>query len=110
MTPPFKQNGILRTPIKDWSKAVDNLTADGNGSMFNLLLASALILHDLIFYLAAGYRGLFFRDAVLLNAAAALVVADKAASLKEGVEMARVTIDSGAAKAKIEALKRLTHA
>lgn len=31
------------------------------------LLASALILHDLIFYLAAGYRGLFFRDAVLFQ-------------------------------------------
>jgi anthranilate phosphoribosyltransferase len=51
-----------------------------------------------------------FRDAVLFNAAAALVVADKAASLTEGVEMARASIDSGAAKAKIEALKRLTHA
>jgi anthranilate phosphoribosyltransferase len=50
-----------------------------------------------------------FRDAVLLNAAAALVVADKAASLKEGVEIARVSIDSGAARGKIEALKRLTN-
>ena len=50
-----------------------------------------------------------FRDAVLLNAAAAIVVADKAASLKEGVEMAQVSIDSGAARGKIEALKRLTN-
>jgi anthranilate phosphoribosyltransferase len=50
-----------------------------------------------------------FRDAVLLNAAAALMVADKATNLKEGVEMARVSIDSGAAKAKIEALRRLTN-
>ncbi len=49
-----------------------------------------------------------YRDAVLLNTAAALVVADKAADLKEGVEIARVSIDSGAAKAKIEALRRLT--
>jgi rod shape-determining protein MreD len=32
-----------------------------------LLLASALILHDLIFYMAAGYRGGFFRDAVLFQ-------------------------------------------
>jgi rod shape-determining protein MreD len=32
-----------------------------------LLLASALIVHDLIYYLAAGYRGLFFRDAVLFH-------------------------------------------
>ena len=51
-----------------------------------------------------------YRDAVLLNAAAALVVADKVANLKEGVEMARTSIDSGAAKAKVAALARLTHA
>ena len=49
-----------------------------------------------------------FRDAVLLNAAAALVVADKASDLKTGVEMAAESIDSGAAKAKIEALAALT--
>ena len=51
-----------------------------------------------------------YRDAVLLNAAAALVVADKAASLPEGVEMARASIDSGAAKAKIEGLAWVTGA
>lgn len=50
-----------------------------------------------------------YRDAVLLNAAAALVVADKASDLKEGVEMARASIDSGAAKAKIAALAQLTN-
>ncbi|MFN4156016.1 MAG: anthranilate phosphoribosyltransferase [Paracoccaceae bacterium] len=51
-----------------------------------------------------------YRDAVLFNSAAALVVADKATSLPEGVEMARHSIDSGAAKAKITALARLTNA
>ncbi|HHS94813.1 MAG TPA: anthranilate phosphoribosyltransferase [Rhodobacterales bacterium] len=51
-----------------------------------------------------------YRDAVLLNAAAALVVAGKAAALPEGIEMARESIDSGAAKAKIEALARITSA
>jgi anthranilate phosphoribosyltransferase len=50
-----------------------------------------------------------FRDAVLLNAAAALVVADRASGLKEGVEIARESLDSGKAKAKITALARLTH-
>lgn len=50
-----------------------------------------------------------YRDAVLLNAAAALVVADKAANLKEGAELARASIDSGAAKAKLAALAKLTH-
>ncbi len=65
---------------------------------------------------AAAFRALLdgakgaFRDAVLLNSAAALVVADRAATLKDGVEIARASLDSGAAKAKIEALARLSHA
>jgi anthranilate phosphoribosyltransferase len=42
-----------------------------------------------------------YRDAVLLNAAAALVVADAAPDLKTGVDMARESIDSGKAKEKI---------
>lgn len=39
-----------------------------------------------------------YRDIVLLNAAAALIVADKADDLKQGVAIAREAIDSGAAK------------
>ncbi|MFV0490257.1 MAG: anthranilate phosphoribosyltransferase [Pseudorhodobacter sp.] len=50
-----------------------------------------------------------YRDAVLLNAAAALVIADRAGDLKEGVAMARTSIDSGAAKGKVGALARLTN-
>lgn len=63
---------------------------------------------------AAAFRALLdgapgaYRDAVLLNSAAALVVADKAASLKEGVARAAESIDSGAAKAKVAALIALT--
>ena len=49
-----------------------------------------------------------YRDAVLLNAAAALVVADKADDLKSGAEMAAESIDSGAAKARVETLARVT--
>jgi anthranilate phosphoribosyltransferase len=49
-----------------------------------------------------------YRDAVLLNAAAALVVADRAADLREGVAMARESIDSGAARGKAERLAAIT--
>ncbi|MCD9147762.1 anthranilate phosphoribosyltransferase [Pseudophaeobacter flagellatus] len=49
-----------------------------------------------------------YRDAVLLNSAAALVVANAAGSLTEGVEMARHSIDSGAAKSKLAALAEIT--
>ncbi|MDM7930494.1 anthranilate phosphoribosyltransferase [Tabrizicola sp.] len=65
---------------------------------------------------AAAFRALLdgaagaYRDAVLLNSAAALVVADHVANLAEGVEQARASIDSGAARAKVEALRRLTNA
>lgn len=51
-----------------------------------------------------------YRDAVLLNTAAALVVADAASDLREGVEKARESIDSGAAKAKVKALAEVTSA
>ena len=50
-----------------------------------------------------------YRDAVLLNAAAALVVADKADDLPQGVEIARESIDSGAAKARLADLVRITN-
>ncbi|MDR5651884.1 anthranilate phosphoribosyltransferase [Ruixingdingia sedimenti] len=51
-----------------------------------------------------------YRDAVLLNAAAALVVADRATSLREGADLARRAIDSGAARERLEALRRITPA
>lgn len=49
-----------------------------------------------------------YRDAVLFNAAAALVVAEKASSLRDGVERAAAAIDSGAARAKVAAVARIT--
>ncbi len=51
-----------------------------------------------------------YRDAVLLNAAAALIVADRAATLADGVEMARESIDSGKAREKIAAVAGITRA
>lgn len=51
-----------------------------------------------------------YRDAVLLNAAAALIVADKVTSLRDGVDLARNSIDSGAARAKLAGLAKLTNA
>ena len=51
-----------------------------------------------------------FRDAVLLNAAAARVVAGRVVDLRDGVSIAAESIDSGAALAKIGALARITSA
>jgi anthranilate phosphoribosyltransferase len=49
-----------------------------------------------------------YRDAALLNSAAALVIAGRAGDLTEGVAMAAESIDSGAAKAKVAALAAAT--
>jgi anthranilate phosphoribosyltransferase len=49
-----------------------------------------------------------FRDTVLLNAAAALVVADKAKNLRDGAALAASAIDGGHAKAKLAKLVEIT--
>ncbi len=65
---------------------------------------------------AAALRGVLqgracpYRDIVVLNAAAALVVADRAAGLGQGAELARQCIDSGAAALRLEALVRSSNA
>ncbi len=51
-----------------------------------------------------------YRDAVLLNAAAALLVAGKVEGLKAGVALARESIDSGAAKKAVTTLAKVTQA
>jgi len=45
-----------------------------------------------------------FRDIVLLNAAAAFIIAGKADTLKEGAELARASIDEGRAAAALDRL------
>jgi anthranilate phosphoribosyltransferase len=50
-----------------------------------------------------------FRDIVLLNAGAALLVAGKAKTLRDGVALAARSIDSGKAKGVLEALVKLSH-
>ncbi|MEL7258430.1 MAG: anthranilate phosphoribosyltransferase, partial [Pseudomonadota bacterium] len=68
-------------------------TPEENGAAFRALLN--------------GEKGAY-RDAVLLNAAAALTIAGKTSDLKSGVDLARESIDSGAAKARIDALAKIT--
>lgn len=79
-------------PVHHFSKIVGG-TPEENGKAFAALLAGE----------ASAYR-----DAVLLNASAALLVAERVESLKDGVAMASESIDSGAAKAKVEGLARVT--
>ncbi|MEL6979926.1 MAG: anthranilate phosphoribosyltransferase [Pseudomonadota bacterium] len=63
---------------------------------------------------AAAFRALLdgapsaYRDAVLLNSAAALLIAEKASDLKDGAALAARSIDEGRAKAALETLARVT--
>jgi anthranilate phosphoribosyltransferase len=50
-----------------------------------------------------------YRDIVVLNAAAALVVAGKAGDLREGATLAAGALDSGAARATLEALVKVSN-
>jgi anthranilate phosphoribosyltransferase len=50
-----------------------------------------------------------YRDAVLLNAAAALLVAGRAETLPAGAEIARHSIDTGAARACLTTLQEITN-
>jgi anthranilate phosphoribosyltransferase len=66
----------------------------GGDRVLNLEIANAVL---------GGARGAQ-RDIVLVNAAAALVAAGQAATFLDGVALAVVSIDSGAARGKVEAL------
>ncbi len=57
--------------------------------------------------LLEGEKGAY-RDIVLMNAGAALVIAEKAKDIQSGVTLAAASIDSGAAKDKLERLVRMT--
>ena len=50
-----------------------------------------------------------YRDIVLLNSAAALVVADRAADIRDGVALSARAIDGGAAKAVLQRLVTITN-
>jgi anthranilate phosphoribosyltransferase len=50
-----------------------------------------------------------YRDIVLINAAAALLVADKTSDLRAGVALAAAAVDSGAAKATLDKLVSLSN-
>ena len=63
---------------------------------------------DAIRELLAGEAGPY-RDIVLLNAAAALLVGDKVESLREGIELAATSIDEGRAALALERLVEATN-
>ncbi len=86
-----EQAGLARAPVS----AIGGGDAEANAAALRALLGGA----------AGPYR-----DTVLLNAAAALIIAGRAADLREGVSLAARVIESGAAQAALDALRRETAA
>ena len=68
-------------------------------------VANAAAIHAVL----SGARGAF-RDIVLFNAAASFIVAGKVADLREGRALAEHSIDSGAARTRLDKLVALTSA
>jgi len=50
-----------------------------------------------------------YRDVVLFGTAAALLIAGKAANIRDGVTLAAAAIDSGKAKSVLDKLVRITN-
>lgn len=82
------------TPEDAGLSRVDAAALKGGDAEFNAAALRALL---------DGAKGAY-RDITLLNAAASLVVAGKAADLKDGVQQAAKSIDSGRAKAALAQL------
>lgn len=75
-------------------------TLKGGDAVFNAVALRSVLAGDPSAY----------RDVVLMNAGAALVVAGRVASLGEGVKAAAAAVDDGRAAARLEALIRVSNA
>lgn len=84
-----EEAGLPVYPFED----IKGGTAEENGAALKAVLS--------------GEKGAY-RDCVLLNAAAALQLADKVGNLKDGVSLAAEAIDSGEAMSRIKALAEMT--
>jgi len=113
------QDGMdeLTTTTKSWAASLDNgkvseieIAPEDIGvkraSLADLKGGDPAHNAEAIHKVLAGEKNAF-RDIVVLNSAAALMVAGKAHDLKEGAALAAAAIDNGKAKAALETLKRI---
>lgn len=96
------KNDIIRTydifPEQFFGKAADNKELTGGNPEMNADITQKILNGE------KGPR----RNVVLLNASAALVAAEKALDLKEGIHLAEASIDNGDAAQKLAALIEFT--
>ena len=98
---------------RDGSVRLFNVTPEAVGlpraSLNDLIGGDPAVNAQAIRDLLAGRAGAY-RDIVLLNTAAALLVSDKVETLREGVELAAAAIDDGRAQAALARLIKASHA
>ncbi len=98
------ENGMIRTydiyPERYFGQLFPSETLTGGDPAANAVTTRSIL---------SGEKGPK-RNVVLINTAAALIAAGKAADLQEGILMAEQSIDSGAAAAKLDGLIRFTTA
>lgn len=95
-------NGVIKTydlsPEPFFGKLAEPQTLAGGSSAVNARITLGILNGE------TGPK----RDIVLLNASAALVIAEKASDIRQGIQMAETSIDSGAARAKLDQLISFT--
>ena len=98
----WKDGAVRRFTVSPEDAGLSRATLDdlrGGDAEYNAEALKALL---------AGQTGPY-RDIVLMNAAAALVVSDKVPDLKSGADLAAAVIDDGRASAALDALVRVTN-
>ena len=99
---------VVGAGLAGW-RLVEALRAEGYAGKISLVGAEESAPYDrppLSKQVLAG-KPSAFRDIVILNSAAALMVAGKATNLKQGAELAVASIDGGKAAAALATLQRL---
>ena len=99
--------------LKDGAVEEFEITPDDAGlptHPFEAILGGTPAENGVAFRALLNGEGGAYRDAVLLNSAAALLVAGAVSALPDGVEKAAQSIDSGAALKAVETLARITSA
>jgi len=97
------ENGGIRT-FEVTPEEASLPRCDGDGLKGADAAANAIALHGVLDGSPSPYR-----DVALLNAAAALIVAGRARTLKEGVVIGRRSLDSGAAAARLKHLVAISN-
>lgn len=103
---PTQVSELIDGQVKTWTLDATELGLP-RAAVADLQVADVAESADVIRRILAGEKGPK-RDIAVLNAAAALVVAERCELLPEGVELAQKAIDSGAANQTLEKLVRLT--